>query len=460
MAKTKAKTKAKAKKKASKPAKKQSKPSKKRFIAKRASLKNARTKHKKTGKKAPTKALKKKPAKAAPAPKVKIKPVKEMELAKTPIPLTNPAKLFLEIWDPKQESFFLGIRRLFSEYAIPGKTDKQKEENSAQIVEKIESTLRKEPLPEEFIEQLMERYPKERIHQMTSIMSMKPRTTIRLNIIKADIQGFLGSKAAQDLKIKRCQFSPWAFDVPASVNPVTHPAFERCLFELEDEASQMATLLVNARPGQRVLDLCAREGDHTLGISAMMRNKGSLFVFDSDPNRLKSLKQRAQRAGVENIRIVGDSQISEVKSLDAVLVDAPCSGSGVLARQPELKWRFRKEDLTKIHKLQAALLREGARKLKLGGRLVYTTSSLNKSENENQIEHFLKQAHHSYRLVPASEYLRGYVVDFVKNFYGLELSEDQLQSFCEADPFFMLTPDVHGCNGMFAAIIERTRISN
>jgi len=291
-------------------------------------------------------------------------------------------------------------------------------------------------------------------------MSMKPRSTIRLNVIKADINGFAQSKAAGDLKIKRCQYSPWAFDLPANINPTDHPAFEKGLYELEDESSQLASLMANARAGQRVLDMSARDGDHTLTLAAMMKNKGSIFVYDSDPMKLKILKQRAQKAGVDNIRILTDTQVGEVKGLDIVLIDAPCSGSGSLARQPELKWRFKKDDLPKLQKLQAALIREGARKLKLGGRLIYVTTSLNRSENEAQIDHFMRQSHNSYRVVPALGYFKECVVPYIKNFFGQTLTEEQIQSFAEADPFMLISPDVHGCNGMFIAIIERIRISN
>lgn len=472
-----AKTAKKRKTTAKKTVKKASKASKKAKPAKRASTAKKKSKMpaRKTSAKKATAAKKKKVSKAKPA-KVskKAKPVKKAKessakTSATPkknisfkgsIPLSNPAKLFMEIWSPESESFLIGIQRLFTEYEVPGKNEKQKEENSASILEKIEAALRKEPLPKDILEQLTERFATDRVHQIGSIMSMKPRSTIRLNVLKADIQGFAQSTTASDLKVKRCQYSPYAFDIGANSNPLDHPAYEKGLFEVEDEASQWAALLVNARPGQRILDLCAREGDHTLAISAMMKNKGSLFVYDADSTRLRTLKAKALKAKVDNIRVLGDGQVGEVKGLDAVLIDAPCSGSGVLARQPELKWRFKTDDLTKIHKVQAALLREGARKLKMGGHLVYVTSSLSRSENEGQIEHFMKQGHNSYRIVPIGEYLQEAVVPYLRNFFGSELTDKDLESFMEADPFFTMLPDVHGSNGMFAAVIQRTRISN
>lgn len=393
---------------------------------------------------------------ATKAPKAEKQAVKD---ERPVISLTGPFKLFMEIWNPKTESFVTGIKKLFTEYMVPGKTDKQREENAAEIIEKIESSMRKEPFPQDIEELLEERFSKDRIRQLSAIFAIKPKTTIRLNTLKADLEGFSSSKVAADLKVKRTRYSPWCFEVQSKQNPTEHPIYARGLFEIEDEASQLISLLLNARPGQRVLDMCAREGDHTLGIGAMMKNKGSLFVYDADPQKLRILKQKTARAGIDNIRILGDNQIGEVKGLDAILIDAPSSGTGLLARQPEIKWRYRKEELPKIQKVQAALLREGARKLKLGGRLIYATSSLSLSENEQQIEHFLKASHNSFRLIPAGEYLREYVIPFVRNFYNFEISEQDLASFLEFNPYFFISPDIHGCNGAFAAVIERTRIS-
>ncbi|TVQ78621.1 MAG: RsmB/NOP family class I SAM-dependent RNA methyltransferase [Bradymonadales bacterium] len=397
----------------------------------------------------------KKPAVASPQ-----KAAKAQEAARPALSMTQAYKQFQEVWNPSSENFIAGLKKLFSLYEAPGKSAEEKEKNSAMIIEKIESGLRKEPVPDEILKELAERFPEQRVRQIASICSLKPRSSIRVNSLRVDIQGFAHSKAGADLKVKRCQFSPWGFDVGSGLNPIQHPLYERGFFEIEDEASQIMALMTNARPGHRVLDLCAREGDHTLNLACMMKNKGSLFVYDADPSKLKVLKARAQRAGVENIRILSDAQVAEVKSLDVVLVDSPSSSSGMVARQPELKWRFKREDLPKIQRLQAALLREAARKLKLGGHLIYATSSLNRSENEAQIENFLKSAHNSYRLVAASEHLRQYVLPFVQNHYGLEWKEDKLAGLLEFDPFLVLAPDLHGCNGLFLAILERTRISS
>ena len=451
-----------AKKKASKAVKKKKKVAVKKKKAKVAKKKTVAVKKKKA-KVAPKKspASKKAAKKAAPKKAEKKEAPKKAPPVKTKgeIPLQNPLKFFLEIWKPKSESFFAGIQKLFTEYSIPGSTEAVQEKNQMSILEKIQSSMRKEPISKDIEEQLAQRYPKDRIHKMASIFSMKPRLSIRLNTLKADINGFASSLAAKDLKLKRGAYSPWSFEVGADNDPQNHAVFERGLIEIQPEASQLSAVLLNPRPGQRILDLCAREGDNTLAIAGMMKNKGSLFVYDSDPQNLKTVKARTQKTGVENTRLISGNQITELKSLDGVLIDAPCTNLGMLAHHPDVKWRFRKEELPKIQKLQAALLREGARKLKLGGHLVYMTSTLNRSENEDQIEHFLRTSHNSFRLVSIKQYLKEFSVPYLRNFYGFEWDPQSFESFTESDPYFVLSPDVHGTYGMFAAVIERTRIS-
>jgi 16S rRNA (cytosine967-C5)-methyltransferase len=253
--------------------------------------------------------------------------------------------------------------------------------------------------------------------------------------------------------------SPWGFEVGKPEDLIQNPAYQRGLFQIHDEASQLISLMMNSRPGQRILDLNAGEGQNALAISAMMRNKGSLFVYDPDQKKMKAFKERAAKAGIDNFRILTDSQIAEVKSLDAALIAAPSSGSGALAYNPELKWKFNKDELPRIQKLQAALLREGARKLKLGGYLIYATHSLSKSENEMQLDHFIKSTHSSFRIVPASQYLKENVLPYAHNFFNFTMDEKLLASLLEQDPYIFMSPDIHSTKGSFIGIIQRIRIS-
>jgi len=427
--------------------------------AAKSSAKTSKSKAKKVAKAKPAPKPKKapKPAKAAAKLKlIKEKPKKDEGGQNLKKILLNPVEPFFKAWKPKNENLENGIMRCLGDWKVPEKDQPQAYVN---IMEKVQAVMRKENLPASIEEQLSERFTKDRIHKIGSIFSIKPKTFVRLNFLKADVRGFEESLAAKSLKIKKSSLSPWAFEVGKPEEAIQHPIYERGLVEFQDEGSQLIALLSNARPGHRVLDMVAGDGSHALTIGSMMRNKGSLFVYDADGKKLKNFKERAQKAGIDSYRILTDSQISEVKSLDIVIVEAPSSSLGQVAHKPDLKWRFNKDELGRIHKLQAALLREGARKLKLGGYLIYATTTMNKSENEAQIEHFLRTSHNSFRLVPMSQYMQDFTIPYMENFFNFKWDPKTLASLTEADPFMFLSPDVHGSQGMFVAVIQRTRIS-
>jgi len=167
--------------------------------------------------------------------------------------------------------------------------------------------------------------------------------------------------------------------------------FQTGAFEFQDESSQIAAVLCDAKPGARVLDLAAGAGGKSLALAAAMQNKGSILAFDSDAVRLKQLGPRARRAGATIITATdkrggplwGDGKF------DVVLVDAPCSGSGAWRRNPESKWRLTPERLKELTALQAWLIDDGARHTRPGGRLVYATCSLLPAENTDVTDAFL-----------------------------------------------------------------------
>lgn len=172
-------------------------------------------------------------------------------------------------------------------------------------------------------------------------------------------------------------------------------AFKDGKFEMQDEGSQIAALLVRAKPGQKVIDFCAGAGGKTLAIAATMQNKGRLLAWDTSAGRLSQMGKRLARAGVSNVQthVIKDEADPYLKrhvnSADWVLVDAPCSGSGTWRRNPDLKWRFTLEDLQEIKAIQKRILVNAARLVKPGGRLVYVTCSVFSDENFWQVKEFL-----------------------------------------------------------------------
>ncbi|MCK8523032.1 RsmB/NOP family class I SAM-dependent RNA methyltransferase [Aquimarina sp. D1M17] len=176
-------------------------------------------------------------------------------------------------------------------------------------------------------------------------------------------------------------------------NVFTTQAFKNGLFEVQDASSQLVANFLDVQPGQRIVDTCAGAGGKTLHIAALMQNKGQIIAMDIYANKLKELKRRARRAGAHNIEPRVIESTKDIKKLhnkaDRVLIDAPCSGLGVLSRNPDAKWKLQPEFLDKIRKTQAEILENYSKMVKPGGKLVYATCSILPSENQEQVNKFL-----------------------------------------------------------------------
>jgi 16S rRNA (cytosine967-C5)-methyltransferase len=235
------------------------------------------------------------------------------------------------------------------------------------------------------------------------------------------------------------------FDKPALTR---WPLYQDGLVEVQDEGSQLVARLVAPGRGAMVVDFCAGAGGKTLALGCLMKSTGRLYAFDVNAKRLAGLGPRLKRSGLSNVHPAAIASENDVRvkrlagKIDRVLVDAPCSGSGTLRRNPDLKWRFDENELARVNAVQTNVLRAAARLAKPGGRLVYATCSLLATENQAVVESFLAE-HPDYFIVPASEVLRtqGIVIDYAERFA----------------PWFVMLPHLHGTDGFFAAVLERRR---
>lgn len=213
---------------------------------------------------------------------------------------------------------------------------------------------------------------------------------IRVNILKAD-------RATIELPFEtKLTDAPQGLRIEPGVSVESLDAFRQGLFEVQDTGSQLACLAVGAMPGEIVLDLCAGAGGKTLSLAAEMGNQGRLVASDTDRNRLTRLAPRAARAGAGLIemRLLNPGQELEilldlVGSCDAVLVDAPCSGTGTWRRNPEARWRLTPKRLARFGAVQSRLLDLAQAFVRPGGRLVYVTCSLLDTEGADQVQAFL-----------------------------------------------------------------------
>ncbi|MCX2722746.1 RsmB/NOP family class I SAM-dependent RNA methyltransferase [Roseibium salinum] len=216
-------------------------------------------------------------------------------------------------------------------------------------------------------------------------------------------------------------------------------------FELQDEGSQLAALLAQAKPGEQVLDYCAGGGGKTLALAAAMENKGQLYAYDADRLRLAPIHERLQRAGVRNIQ-VRDPASSTLEDLtgqmDLVFIDAPCTGTGVWRRRPDSKWRLAEKALADRIEDQRHVLENAGRYVKPGGRLAYVTCSVLPEENQNQAAWFLEN-HPDFKSSSALEAWKKALPGASEPKYVSEHGD------------LLLTPASTGTDGFFVALFER-----
>jgi 16S rRNA (cytosine967-C5)-methyltransferase len=267
---------------------------------------------------------------------------------------------------------------------------------------------------------------------------------LRVNTLKDSREAVLELLTKHGIEAQATLYSPWGIRIKTPLDLSRHVLFKKGVFEVQDEGSQLLALLVGARRGEMVADLCAGAGGKTLALGTAMASSGRLYAFDISEKRLAKLSPRLKRSGLSNVTVQliaseNDTRIKRLAGkLDRVLIDAPCSGLGTLRRNPDLKFRQSPQTLESLVRTQASLIRAGAKLIKPGGRLVYATCSLLPDENQAIVAAFLAE-HAEFRLVPASEVVAAQRIDL------------------DTGEYLQLNPATHGTDGFFAAVLEKNR---
>ncbi|MGE0769398.1 MAG: RsmB/NOP family class I SAM-dependent RNA methyltransferase [Hyphomicrobiaceae bacterium] len=274
---------------------------------------------------------------------------------------------------------------------------------------------------------------------------------LRVNTLKSTRERVL--KALASFTPQATALSPIGVRIAPPTGPSRTPnlqaeaAFQAGWFEVQDEGSQLAAILSGAGPRLQVLDLCAGAGGKTLAMSAAMQNTGQLYAYDDDRDRLKAIFERVKRAATRNIQVLRARDRTALAALgdrfDVVLVDAPCTGTGVWRRRPEAKWRLKAENLEARMAEQVSVLDTASSHVKPGGRIVYVTCSLLARENAGQVRAFVER-HKGFRVVPYGEVWRK------------ALDTEPPASADGSDETLLLTPASHGTDGFFVAVLERS----
>lgn len=265
-------------------------------------------------------------------------------------------------------------------------------------------------------------YGVEKARQLCLVCNTPAPTTVRANSLKISRDDLL-RRWQTIYDVSPTLESPDGIIFHKKMNFFQLPEFKEGLFEVQDEGSQLLAHLMKVQPGQQALDYCAGSGGKTLAFAPAMQGKGQIYVHDIRPFALQEAKKRLRRAGIQNHQILPPDSpyfAKLKKKMDWILVDAPCSGTGTLRRNPDMKWKFDHNMLTRLIGQQRMIFERALSFLHPDGRIVYGTCSLLKEENQFQVEHFLST-------------------------YSLKIEGSPFQTF----------PTIGGMDGFFGVVLKR-----
>lgn len=217
-------------------------------------------------------------------------------------------------------------------------------------------------------------------------------TTVRVNALKISRDELL-NRWAPYYDVSPTPIAPHGIIFHKKIHFFSLPEFKEGLFEIQDEGSQLLAQLIQAKPGEQVLDYCSGSGGKTLAFAPQMEHKGQIFLHDIRPFALQEAKKRLKRAGIQNSQtLLPDSpHLSNLKKkMNWVLTDVPCTGTGTMRRNPDMKWKFEEATLFRLMGQQRTIFEKALSFLHPEGRIVYGTCSVLKEENQNQLDHFMK----------------------------------------------------------------------
>ena len=294
--------------------------------------------------------------------------------------------------------------------------------------------------PRWLVARWLDRYGYEAVERWARFDNEPAPLTLRVNGLRTTREALEQSLADVGVKTRRGNYASDALIVTGG-NPLLTPLAHAGLFVVQDEASQLVGEFVDARPGERILDVCASPGGKTTQMAAAMRDRGLIVAGDVRGKRIDLLARTVGESGARTIRIVQADARGALpfhQPFDAVLLDAPCSGLGTIRRDPDVRWRRTEADLPALADAQLRMLTEAAEVVRPGGRLVYATCSSEPEENEQVVDAFC-EAHPEFMVEPASGDFRL-----------------KAEATSDARGFLRTLPFAHGLEAFFAARLVRS----
>ena len=324
-------------------------------------------------------------------------------IAETSYEIVRWKRLYLEIAGVKKPFQYKNLWRVFSVWAVlkginlPNWTEFQ-ETPKRRIKGKFDelSKIRKfrESVPDWIDKLACEEIGEKKWEKEISELNKMAELVIRTNTLKTNSSELQKILLDEEISTEIISGYPDALRLKKRVNLFKKESFQKGLYEVQDASSQLVAPFLKIEPGMKICDICAGAGGKTLHLSALSKNKGQILAMDIYKHKLIQLKKRAKRNSAFNIEtklIENNKSIKRLKGkIDRLLIDAPCSGLGVLKRNPDSKWKLQPDFLNKIKDTQLKILKQYSKLIKENGKIVYATCSILPSENEHQINSFLK----------------------------------------------------------------------
>ncbi len=286
------------------------------------------------------------------------------------------------------------------------------------------------------VKRWVERFGIDHARQLLSANNQRPDLSIRVNRLKMDFTYFLNILEQHNLQFSRSRYLDGFVRVKHMTDISNSDLFQQGFFGVQDESAGLPVLLLDPRPGDRVLDLCAAPGGKTTFIGELMKNLGEIIAVDRYESRLNLVKQACQRHGIANAHfVVADAAALQMPPADRVLVDAPCSGLGVLCKKPDAKWKREPSDIVNLVSVQRGILENAATLVKPGGVLVYSTCTTEPEENLGVVREFLAR-HPEFSVEPAQQFVHAELV--------------------HPDGYVETFPHKHGMDGSFAVRLRKS----
>lgn len=290
--------------------------------------------------------------------------------------------------------------------------------------------------PDFLVNMWVEQFGFEFARKLLMANNSRPLLSLRVNTLKVNRDELMDRLSKYGLKLVKGELSPDCLRVINPENITETQEFKDGLFTIQDESSMMVTDIASPKSNELVLDVCSAPGGKATHLAQRMNNEGRIIARDLYPQKIDLVMDNAKRLGIDIIEgEVHDAEVFDEayrEKIDICIVDAPCSGFGLLRRKPDIKFNRGPEDVNALINLQSRILKESGRYVKSGGKLVYSTCTLNLEENINQIKRFLR-TNSSFKLKP------------------IELPGGKIVSETQKEGYIELYPHIHGTDGFFIA---------